>query len=578
MVPQPDTPASGGATRPDPRIRAGLERAIEELKPARDRWPHESAGRRLLLVEELSASFRAVVREWVAASLAREGLRAGRPEAAEEWLTGPYFVLRNLHLLRRALNDIAEHGHPLVPGRVTTRPDGQVVAEVFPERRSDRLFFPGTRAAVWMEPGVHPDELAHTQAVAYRTPPERGRICLVLGAGNVSSIGPMDVLYKLFVESSVVLYKANPVQADLTPLIARGFAPLVERGLLRLVEGGAAEGNYLCHHPDVDEVHVTGSDRTFEAIVFGTGDEGERRKQQRQPLLTKRVTAELGNVSPVVVVPGRWSDAQLRYQAENIASMLVNNAGFNCNAARVIVQSARWPQREALMAALRDVLRSVPPRPAWYPGAAERHEEFTRAHPHAEHLGRPGPGELPWTLVSRIDPADREALCFRRESFCSLVCEVGLEADGVDDFLARATGFCNTSLWGTLNATVLVSPKTRMKHTAALERAVAELRYGTISVNHWAALGFGLGLTTWGAYPGHAIDDIQSGTGVVHNTLMFSRPQKSVLRTPFRAHPKPPWFVTHPAAHKLAEKLTWFEARPSAARMPAVVWHALSAL
>ncbi len=48
--------------------------------------------------------------------------------------------------------------------------------------------------------------------------------------------------------------------------------------------------------------------------------------------------------------------------------MLTNNAGFNCNAARVIVQHAASPQREPLLAALRDVLRKLPTRKAWYPG------------------------------------------------------------------------------------------------------------------------------------------------------------------------------------------------------------------
>ena len=52
---------------------------------------------------------------------------------------------------------------------------------------------------------------------------------------------------------------------------------------------------------------------------------------------------------------------------------------------------------------------------------------------------------------------------------------------------------------------------------------MADLRYGTVSVNHWAAVGYGLVITPWGAFPGHTRPDIQSGTGSVHNTLMFDR-------------------------------------------------------
>ncbi len=44
--------------------------------------------------------------------------------------------------------------------------------------------------------------------------------------------------------------------------------------MLRIVEGGAAAGRYLTGHPRVDEVHITGSDKTYDAVVFGTGAEG----------------------------------------------------------------------------------------------------------------------------------------------------------------------------------------------------------------------------------------------------------------------------------------------------------------
>src|SRR5260370_32166092 len=104
----------------------------------------------------------------------------------------------------------------------------------------------------------------------------------------------MDVLYKAFVEDQVVVYKANPVNAYLGPLMAEGLRALVEPGFLRLAYGGAEEGAYLCNHPGIDEVHITGSDKTFEAIVFGRGAEGAKRQQEHRPLLTTRDTCMLG--------------------------------------------------------------------------------------------------------------------------------------------------------------------------------------------------------------------------------------------------------------------------------------------
>ena len=103
----------------------------------------------------------------------------------------------------------------------------------------------------------------------------------MLGAGNVSSIGPLDALYKLFVEDQVVLFKTNPVNAYLGPLILEAFRTLIDQNVLRVVYGGAAEGAYLCTHPGIDEIHITGSDKTFDAIVWGPGAEGAARKATR---------------------------------------------------------------------------------------------------------------------------------------------------------------------------------------------------------------------------------------------------------------------------------------------------------
>ncbi len=345
-----------------------------------------------------------------------------------------------------------------------------------------------------------------------------------------------------------------------------------------MVYGGAAEGAYLCNHAGIDEIHITGSDKTFEAIVFGPGSEGAARKAEHQPLLTKRVTAELGNVSPVIVVPGPWSDSDIAYHAEHLVTMLTNNAGFNCNATRVIIQHSAWAQRDQLLREVRHVLSRVPPRAAYYPGAQERQQSFVAAHPDAEQFGTAARGQLPWTLVTGVDPRSEDDVCFTTEAFCGLFAETNIDGAGVAEYLDRAVAFANEHLWGTLNATFLVHPASLKDPAAAaaVDRAITNLRYGTVAVNCWAAAGYTLCTSTWGAFPGHDIYDIQSGTGVVHNTLMFDRPQKTVIRAPFRIMPVPPWFVTHGnTARKLFPKLTMLEASPSLWKIPGIMWTAL---
>lgn len=568
------------AAAPSPNLsstsREAMDSLVGELQGRKRAWTEVSVRDRISLLEELTRSFLPVAERWTEACIQGEGIEPSHPGAAEEALVGPYFVIRCFRLLKRALWDVEVHGRPRIPGSVRTRPDGQVTARVFPYDIWDQVFYTGVTADVWMEPGVTAESLPETMAVAYHARERKGGVALVLGAGNVSSIGPLDALYKLFVEDQVVLYKTHPANVYLGPLLEEGMKPLVDRGFLRVAYGGAEEGAYLCAHPGVDEIHITGSDRTYDAIVYGPGEEGRRRKERDEPLLDKRVTAELGNVSPVIIVPGpegSWSDSDLVYHAENLVTMLTNNAGFNCNATRVILQHASSPQREPLLAAVRDVLRKFPTRTAWYPGASDRYDAFLEAHPEAEQFGDRRGRHLPWALISGVPPDSREDIAFRTEAFCGVCSETVLQAGSVAEYLDRAVAFCNDTLWGTLNAGLIVHPSSLRDPAVkeAMDRAVADLRYGTVSINHWAAIGFGLLVTTWGAFPGHTRRDIKSGVGVVHNTLMFDRAQKTVVSAPFRVWPKPVWFSTHRTAHKITPKLAHFEAAPSITKLPGIL-------
>ncbi len=564
--------------RISPSTREEMNEAIEALQAHKNEWVAFGIHERIVLIDRMMTDFAVVASRWVDTSIQAKGIAEDSLCVGEEWAAGAWPVLKNLRQLRQSLVNIEVAGHPKIPGRVTTMSNGQVAAQVFPQTIYDRLFFERIRAEIWMDPGVTIENLSQTQAVAYHDKGHSGKVALVLGAGNASSIGPLDVFYKLFVEDQVVLFKANPVNAYLGPLMDEAFRVLVDLGFLRIVYGGAAEGSYLCNHPGIEEIHITGSDKTFDAIVFGSGSEGAKRKAERSPLLNKRITGELGNVSPVIVVPGPWTADDLVYQAEHIDTMLTNNAGFNCNATRVIIQDASWSQRNQLLEEMRKVLSHVPPRTAYYPGALERHQRFIQEHPEAEHIGLSSGQELPWTLIAGVDPGSVDDVCFTTEAFCSVFAETALEANSIAEYIEKAVAFANQHIWGSLNATIIVHPVSLKDPGVkeAVERAIVDLRYGTVGINIWAGAGFTFGTTTWGAFPGHELHNIQSGVGVVHNTLMFSRPQKSVLWGPFRSVLTPPWFVTHgKTACKLFPKLVAFEASPSPLKVPGIMAAAL---
>ncbi len=554
-----------------------LDEAVAGVTERAAAWAATPPAERERLLGRVVADTVLVAEEWNAAACAAKGYDPSGPEGGEELFSGIGTFVRMAQGLRASLRDLAAGRPPRYPGPVRHRPGDRISIQVLPATAFDRILYAKTTGEVWMEPGVDEDEVRATQARAYADPGAHAGVSLVLAAGNVASLGPRDVLTKMFAEGRVVVLKANPVNSYLIPYWERALAALIEPGFLRIVDGGAQVGSYLTSHPGVDDVHVTGSDKTHDAIVFGTGEEGARRRAANEPVLEKPITCELGNVSPVVIVPGEWTAAEIDYQARHVATMLANNAGFNCLSPRVIVTSRHWAQREEFLGALERVFAALPTRLAYYPGAFERRDALLAAHPDARQIGTGGEGIMPWTIIRDVDPTRPEDPAFNVEAFCALMSETALDVADPAEFLARATDFCNEVLWGTLSMTLLVDPRTRSRPGVdeALERAVADLRYGSIGVNAWHALSFAFGSTTWGAYPGHPATDIQSGRGIVGNALLFGRPQKSVVRGPFVASPPPAWFATNPHGGDVMRRLLRFEASPSWGRLPRLVLAAL---
>ncbi|MCA1784225.1 MAG: aldehyde dehydrogenase family protein [Intrasporangiaceae bacterium] len=559
----PDTERHGSVPIPEPDVRipetavGDLDAALATLRAQAQAWTATGIAERIDLLDELLETTLDAAPAWTAAAAAAKGIDQASTLTGEDWISGPSLVLRNLALLRRTLTQIQETGAPQPPS--LDEVDGQVRVGVMPADLLDRLLFTGFSAEVRLQPGVTAAEARDRMGRIYRSGYTADpAVALVLGAGNVSSIGPMDGLYQLFALDRVVLLKMNPVNEHLGPHIGEAFAPLVRAGVLRIVYGGGQVGAYLTDHEEVDAIHITGSDKTYEAIVFGSGEAGVNARQRGEVRSSVPVTAELGNVTPVIVVPGPWSDRDLAFHGENIASMLTNNAGFNCIASRVIVQHRAWAKRHALLDEVRDSLRRAEPRSPYYPGAHERWRSFTDTYAHAERFGPDGDGEVPFTLIPELEPDPDDDLAFTTEAFCGVMAEVALDAPrSIPEYLEAAVSLCNERLWGTLAATIIVHPASLKDPliAEAVEQAIDALHYGSVVVNHNPGAAYAFVAPSWGAYPGATPDDIQSGVGVVHNSYLLEDVQKSVVRGPFRPPTKPVWFHTHRRMHRVGPRL-----------------------
>lgn len=521
-----------------------MQEVLERLQARKDAWAAAPPDRRVALLRQCLACTQGVAEAWTCTANEMRGLDPDGPLAGEEMINGPLVLMR----LLRIMADSGEGSIPSLPARLAG--SGRTVARIFPRTLPEKLMWLGYQGEVWIEPGR-----SAARRGPWRAESAPGRVALVLGAGNITSIAPADALHMLFAENAVVVLKLNPVTARLQSILEQALAPLVSEGFLTFVTGGAEEGAWLARHPLVDILHMTGSQQTHDALVWG-GDPA-----RAKPLISKPFTSELGCVTPVLVVPGPWSEADLAYQARHVAGMISHNAGFACAAAQVLVTDRKWPLRSAFLNRLRRELARMPARRAWYPGARERYADLVGRYPQAEALGRGNEEVLPWTLVPDVPAAEGED-ALNREAFCGLLFESPVEAGGTAAYLDNAVDFVNEKVRGNLSCVVLVHPQTARDHARALDSAVERLRYGALGVNVWGGVIFGLMEFPWGAFPGNPMEDISSGRGFVHNAYGFEHPEKAVLRGPFRSLYLPPWFPGHGNLMGVGRALCAFEADP----------------
>ncbi len=563
---------------PSPQL-SGRERMDEAVARVAEAAPSFAAlplKERIALAGALAAGFARAAAGIVDAGCRAKGIRPRSSLEGEEWATGPVPILRMLRLLRHSLESLDRTGNTPA-GVLRERADGRLAVRLFPMNALDGFLLRGVEVEGLLQGGMDEDAFHAGRAAFYRQRPHRGRSVLILGGGNLSCLAPLDVLTKLFVEGKTCVLKMNPVNAYLGPLIEEACAEAVEKGYLAVLYGGAEEGDYLCRHPGIDEIHLTGSDRTHDAIVWGAdGTERKVRLERADPRLHKPITSELGNVSPVLVVPGPYSGRELRYQAEDLVGAATMNASFLCNSAKVTVTPAGWPGREQLLRHVEETLARLPSRTAYYPGAVERWHRFTAGRPRLRTFGHTGAGRLPWTIVDHLAASGDDPL-FSEESFTPVLAEVGTGSADPLEFLEEAVNFANRRLWGTLCATLVVHPGLMADPVtaAAVERAILRLRYGTVAVNVFPGLAFALGSPPWGACPGSSLADIQSGRGWVHNAFMVEGVEKVILSHPLTTYPRPPYHPRHRSRRILMKRLALLEQDYSWGKVPSVTVAAL---
>ena len=467
---------------------------------------------------------------------------------AEEIATGPLVTLRLLLLTAAALDEIAQRGTPQWLTSSHVHSDGSIRVRVMPTPRIglwDGLIFRGHCATVCCDTDfeTHGRD-AKSRMNAFRESwqekarhqPRCGGTALVLGAGNVTGLGPNDAISQIFEYGRAVLLKLHPLHASLVMPLQNALSPLVDAGLLIIVAGGPEIASEAVRLSRVSHVHLTGSQHTFAQV----------QKVCESVSNPPSLSCELGNVSPWLIVPGCYSRKALGRQADMVAASIIHNASLNCISTKLVITCSRWPQRDLFCSILQERLRSFPPRVAWYPGSSAAWETLTGEK-------SPENGTLPWTLKTDLS-LQLHRHWFDKEWFLPACGEIRLDAADCGDWCRRAIAFTE-SVAGTLAASVTVPTGLSRTDSADVESMLNALRYGVVSVNCWSALAYSFGNVPWGGFPGATPESPESGIGRVHNPLFLPGVRTSRITGPLCSSETPPWFPWHSRGAALAQGL-----------------------
>lgn len=276
-------------------VMPDIDEPINELKASKDAWAQTGIAERIEILNDIKDALLGVAEEWAVISAEKKLVPASSPLVGEEWISGPYAMMATCNGLIQTLTNLdGKRFLNNLPKRQL--PNGQLSVKVLPNNIWDNLLFSGIEVEVWMNKGINPGNLSDHTAGAYDVPDNqrRGKLALVLGAGNISSIAPLDCFQKLFLENQVVILKLNPVNDYLFELMQTVLAALIRRNALRIIKGDGRVGAYLTAHPDIDEIHITGAGATHDAIVWVPV---KRERQIKRPDCQLRPSASHRNLA-----------------------------------------------------------------------------------------------------------------------------------------------------------------------------------------------------------------------------------------------------------------------------------------
>lgn len=252
----------------------------------------------------------------------------------------------------------------------------------------------------------------------------------------------------------------------------------IPQGVVNIVNGGAATGELLTEHPDVDKVSFTGSTAVGGRIAASCASR------------IRRCSLELGGKSPAIVLP----DAPVETTVPGLVGGVVGNNGQLCAAlTRILLPRSRYHEfATALTAAFADLTvgdpadRSTDIGPLINEAARDKVEGFLRRARDSGATVLVGGESLSgsgWFVTPALVEANNDMEISREEVFGPVAVVIAYDDSGPDP-AAEAVAVANDSRYGLVGA-VWSADDARAAEVAA------RLRVGSVAVNSTAVLDFG---------------------------------------------------------------------------------------
>lgn len=470
-------------------------------------WASTNAVERLALIETIQSNLLKHADEMGSEDARMKNSLTGEGAVSQaEGIATTVNAMGNTLMGIRHLYESLVHGEMPAPNGIEKIGDELFEVDVFPIHRKDKLL--AGKARGYLHVTGEPRQISPLDKPA--------GVIAVSGAGNYSS--SIEMAMALFLENKSVIHKPHQLNEATDAVWAKIFAPLIKRRALAFID--ADQGREMSALDGLHAIYFTGSTGVAHAI---------------QDAASAPLVSECGGNNPCIIVPGSWTDKDIRHWAIQIVSAGKLNGGAVCGRPQTIITSKNWPQREQFLSALRKAIAEDTFGTAtYYPGVEETRAQFLENQPTAEVL-KPESGKHPQSDVIFIPGIGPDNFAVHNEAFCQIFSELPLDtANEVDDFLTKVTTFCNDQLLGSLGCMILVDNATLKANEESVHRAVRELNYGGIAVNNIPPNIWLNAYLTWGGC-GETTENFVSGVGNFGNGLNFENIKKSIIVDDFAA-------------------------------------------